>query len=246
MSDNIMIEAKNMSLSYKFTTRTGMMRSLKRLIYREQKKQYHQALKDISFTIKAGENIAIIGSNGSGKSTLLRIIAGTLSPDKGSIKVNSSDVSLLAIGSGFRPLLSGRENIYLNGLLLGFSHKEINRRIQEIIAFAEIGDFIDQPVQSYSSGMRSRLSFSIVACLDPEVLLIDELFSVGDVAFRQKSSERITEMINADRTVIMVSHSMDVVRSQCNKVIWLEKGELMGIGNPNEMVDRYLASLKKK
>ncbi len=239
MNEQVIIEAENIRLTYKFINRNKIKNSVGSMFKRKREKKTFEAIKGISFAIDHGENTALIGSNGSGKSTLLRMIAGTLVPDSGSLTIQSDSTSLLALGTGVNPTLTGRENIYLSGLLLGLSKEQIDRQVEEMIEFAEIGDFIDHPMQTYSSGMRSRLSFSVVASIEPDLLLIDELFSVGDAHFRKKSGERIHKMINDDRTVVMVSHDMNIIRKNCKRVLWLEKGELKMDGTPEEVIPEY-------
>ena len=240
MSDYV-LEVNDIHLSYKFY----QAQALKHFLLRRKKSKINnfEALKGVSFKVERGTNLGIIGANGSGKSTLLRIIANTLTPDSGSIINRASSVSLLSLGVGFKPDLTGYENVYLNGLLLGLSKKQIEERMSKIIDFAEIGDFIDNPVRTYSSGMRSRLSFSIAINVDPDLLLIDELFSVGDEKFKQKSREKMVSMIEDHRTVVMVSHSMEQIKKYCHNVIWIDKGTVKGYGPSGEIVERYLQSI---
>ncbi len=205
-----------------------------------------EALRGLSFSLDPGVNLGIIGGNGAGKSTLLRILAGTLFPDKGSVINRAGSTSLLALGVGFNDELTGHENIYLNGLLLGLSKKEIDDRLEEIIAFSELGEFIGYPVYSYSSGMRSKLAFSIGVFVSPDLFLIDEIFSVGDAHFQQKSSEKMKEMIAAERTVIMVSHGMDSLKEHCHQVLWIENGLFRAMGDPHEIISEYESFMDKK
>ncbi len=239
MSTEPIITAKDLNLSYKFINRNKIKNSVGSLFKNSRKKKSFHAVKHVSFTIEHGENTAIIGSNGSGKSTLLRMIAGTLIPDSGNLTITSDSTSLLALGAGINQALTGRENIYLSGLLLGLTKTEIDNQIEDMIAFAEIGEFIDHPMQTYSSGMVSRLAFSVVSSIEPDLLLIDELFSVGDAHFRKKSGQRIQKMIDDDRTVVMVSHNMDIIRKNCKRVLWLEKGILKMDGTPEEVIPEY-------
>jgi ABC-type polysaccharide/polyol phosphate transport system ATPase subunit len=234
------IEAENINLNYKLVTRTNIKQGL--LNWKNRTKMvsgdFH-ALKYVSFEIKKGHNVGLIGANGAGKSTLLRILARTMAPDSGRLVIRANSISLLALGLGFNPELSGRENIYLNGLLLGFSKKELDQRVEEIVEYAEVGEFIDNPVRSYSSGMRSKLAFSISSNIEPELLLIDELFSVGDEKFQKKSGERIQKMIQDDRTVVMVSHSMSNIQQYCDSAIWLDKGEVKAMGDTAKVIEEY-------
>lgn len=199
-----------------------------------------EAIKDVSFELERGKILGIIGKNGSGKSTLLRAIAGIFSPDKGSIDIHGNSVSLLSIGVGFLPKLSGRENIYLAAMLLGFSKSEIDEKINDIIKFSELGKFIEKPVQSYSSGMYSKLAFSITSTLETDIILIDEVLSVGDVKFKNKSYNRMKELISdSDRTVIIVSHSMGTLKSLCDEILWMHEGRVMLQGEPETVIAEY-------
>jgi len=240
MSDNI-IEVNDVHLNYKFY----QTQALKHFLLRRERKnsKTFEALKGISFNVKRGTNLGIIGSNGSGKSTLLRILANTLSPDSGTVINRASSVSLLSLGVGFKHDLSGYENIYLNGLLLGLSKDDITSRLDRIIAFSEIGEFINNPVRTYSSGMKSRLSFSIAINVDPDLLLIDELFSVGDEHFKNKSQQRMEALIEDNRTVVMVSHSLGRIKKYCHEVIWLEQGYIRRIGPAEEVINQYMDSV---
>jgi ABC-type polysaccharide/polyol phosphate transport system ATPase subunit len=203
------------------------------------------ALRHVSFTLERGETAGIIGSNGSGKSTLLRVIAGIYQPDEGKIVVDGSVTTLFSLGAGFQSELSGRDNIYLNGIILGLTKITIDRKIDSIIDFAELGDFIDMPVKTYSSGMRSRLGFAIAVNIDKDIVLIDEIMSAGDAAFRQKANAEINRIIG-EKTVIIVSHSMGTIERFCHKVIWLDKGVVAAIGPPREVTQLYLAASKVK
>lgn len=237
MEENI-LEIRDISLTYKFYK----AKALKHLILnrKEKKIQRFKALENVSFDVKKGTNLGIIGSNGAGKSTLLRLLANTLTPDSGFINNNAKSLSLLSLGVGFKPDLTGHENIFLNGLLLGLSQKQIEQKMNDIINFAELGDFIHNPVRTYSSGMKSRLSFSIAINVDPELLLIDEILSVGDEHFRKKSSKRMEELIRDNRTVVMVSHSLGQIKKFCHKVLWIEAGKVKGHGDPEEVISAYL------
>lgn len=199
-----------------------------------------KAVKGVSFEVKKGEIIGICGKNGSGKSTLLRAIAGIFSPDSGTIDLHGNSISLLSIGVGFQKRLSGYENIFLSGLLLGFTEQQIKDKLDEIITFSELGDFIYKPVRSYSSGMYSKLAFAITAILETDIMLIDEVLSVGDIKFRKKSYNKMKELINDEnRTVIIVSHSSKTLKELCNRVIWLNDGVIEDIGDPVKVVNEY-------
>lgn len=200
------------------------------------------ALQNISFEIKKGESVGIIGRNGSGKSTLLQIIAGTLQPTSGSVSVHGRVAALLELGSGFNPEFTGRENVFLNASILGLTRKEIEGRFERIEAFADIGDFINQPVKTYSSGMAVRLAFAVMAHVDADVLIIDEALSVGDVFFQQKCMRFIREFIK-EHTLIFVSHDTAAVKSICNRALLLEKGEMMAEGSPKKIAELYLENL---
>jgi len=198
-----------------------------------------QALKDISFEVKKGETLGIIGKNGAGKSTILGLIAGVLRPNAGRITVNGRISPLLELGAGFHPELTGRENIMLKGVLIGLTRSEVFAKMDEIISFSELNDFVDQPVRIYSSGMLARLGFSIVASLDPEILLIDEILAVGDAEFQKKCFKRMMGFRKGGVTMIFVSHSMDYVRLICDRVIWVENHAIKMIGDPANIVDAY-------
>lgn len=238
MERNI-IEAKNITLEYTLVKKTDLKRGLIGFFKKHSEKKKFKALNNVSFDIKYGKKIGLVGSNGSGKSTLLRMLAGTMAPDGGELKIDTESVSLMALGVGFENELSGRENIYINGLLLGFTKKEIDERMNKIIEFSELGDFIENPIKTYSSGMKSKLSFSIAAHIEPELLLIDEIFSVGDSKFRKKSEAKIMDLIHDDRTVVMVSHNLGIIERICDEVIWLEKGEIKMRGTTSKVLGAY-------
>lgn len=203
-----------------------------------------EAVKNVSFKLEKGEILGIVGKNGSGKSTMLRAIAGIFSPNSGSIDLHGHTVSLLSIGVGFQKELSGRENIMLSGLLLGFSQAQIREKMNAIIEFSELGKFIDAPVRTYSSGMYSKLAFSITAVLETDIILIDEVLSVGDPRFRKKSYRKMKELISdKDRTVVIVSHDMKTVSDLCTKVLWINDGEFVRFGNAEEVLSEYEQSM---
>ncbi len=236
-SKEIAITVKNLDIMYKevksFSIKRGELKKI------SGAKVFH-AVKNVSFDVKKGEIIGICGKNGSGKSTLLRAIAGIFSPDHGYINLHNNTVSLLSIGVGFQSSLSGYENIYLSGLLLGYSEEQIQDKIQDIIDFSELGDFIYKPVRSYSSGMYSKLAFSITAILETDIILIDEVLSVGDIHFQEKSYNKMKELISDDsRTVVIVSHSSNTLRNLCDRVIWINDGVLMDEGKPEKIIERY-------
>ncbi len=214
---------------------------LKQLLWRGKKQFFREfwALRDINFSIQPGEVIGIIGKNGSGKSTLLQLICGTLTPTSGNISVNGRVAALLELGAGFNPEFTGRENIAMNAAIMGLSETQIQAKTDEIIEFSEIGEFIDQPVKTYSSGMYVRLAFSVAINVDPDILVIDEALSVGDGAFARKSFERIMQLKEAGKTILFCSHSLYQVEAICNKVIWLKKGHLQAIGKPSNIIADY-------
>lgn len=196
-----------------------------KLVKRELMYKEFTALTDISFKIKKGEVVGLVGLNGSGKSTLLKIIAGVMKPTEGKVSVKGTVAPLIEVGAGFNTNLSGRENIFLNGYLLGFSKEYITEHMDEIIDFAELGEFIDVPMKNYSSGMKARLGFAIATTVRPQVLIVDEVLAVGDFKFQQKCHDRISDMMSNDTTVLFVSHSIEQVKSLCSRCIWLEKGK---------------------
>lgn len=202
-------------------------------------RQKYWALKDVSLTLQQGETLGVIGKNGVGKSTLLKVIAGIILPDRGQIISQGVTASLLSLQVGFLPQLTGRENAYLSGMLLGASKKRIDSVMDQIIAFSELESFIDEPVGSYSSGMKARLGFSIAIQADPDILLIDEVLGVGDVEFRKKSSQEIKRRIQSDRSVILVSHSQQMVKALCDRVVWVERGESKMIGPADQVMEAY-------
>lgn len=200
------------------------------------------ALRGISFSIDKGDILGVIGSNGAGKSTLLRTIGGVYHPDEGTMKVSGSVSALLSLGTGFKQDLSGYDNIFLNGVILGFTPAEIKAQLDNIIAFSELNDFILEPVKNYSSGMRARLGFSIAAYLARDIMLIDEILGVGDFRFKKKSQDKMVEMIQDGRTVVIVSHNLDSIRRYATKAIWIDKGQLIEAGPAEEVIAKYEAS----
>lgn len=249
--DNIAIRISNLSKCYEIygTPRDRLKQfvlpRMRRLAGKEPKQYFREfwALKDVSFEVKKGETVGIIGRNGSGKSTLLQMICGTLNPTAGNIHVNGRVAALLELGAGFNPEFSGRENIFTNGALLGLSQSEIEARYDDIVAFADIGLFIDQPVKMYSSGMYVRVAFAIAANMDPSVLIIDEALAVGDLAFQAKCMARLKDLTDAGTTILFVSHDLSSVRNICQKVLWLNQGQAMDFGSPKEIVESYVRQL---
>ena len=198
-----------------------------------------KAVNDIDFEIKKGEVVGIIGNNGAGKSTLLKVISGILTPTKGKVTLQGNVVPMLELGSGFDYDLTGRENIFLNGAILGYSERFLKEKYDDIVAFSELGEFINHPVRNYSSGMVMRLAFSIASMVNPDILIVDEILAVGDAAFQEKSYARMTEMMSHGTTVLLVSHNIDQIRRLCDRVIWLDHGNVVAIGDTNELCDRY-------
>ena len=217
-----------------------------KLIKRQLNYKEFWALKDISFKIKKGDRVGIVGLNGAGKSTLLKVISGVLKPTEGKVKISGSIAPLLELGAGFNKQYTGVENIYLYGAMLGHSKAFINEKFDEIVKFSELGDFINVPVKNYSSGMKSRLGFAIATIVEPDILILDEVLSVGDAKFRKKSTNKIKSMIENDVTVLFVSHSIEQVLELCNKAILLEKGHLVAYGNSEEIAELYQKKLDEK
>ena len=240
---NVAITVKNLHITYRGLKKTSIRASWKNF---GSKIELFHALKGVSFEVEEGKILGIIGKNGSGKSTMLRAIAGIFSHDKGTIDLHGRSISLLSIGVGFNKKLTGKENIYLSGMLLGFSEEEIQAKEKEIIEFADIGDFIHRPVKTYSSGMYSKLAFAITAILETDIMLIDEVLSVGDARFKEKSYNKMKELIADDtRTVIIVSHSLGTIAELCDEVLWLNDGEVMMIGSADEVIPKYKEFMEK-
>ena len=205
--------------------------------------QYEEfwALRDVSFEVKKGEVLGIIGHNGAGKSTLLKVISGILKPTNGSVQVNGTVVPMLELGSGFDFDLTGRENVFLNGAILGYSEQFLKDKYDEIVAFSELGQFIDVPLRNYSSGMVMRLAFSIATVVNPDILIVDEILAVGDAEFQEKSKKRMLELMGGGTTVLFVSHSLEQIREMCDRVIWLDHGQVKMYGDTQEVCDAYQA-----
>ena len=241
MEKELIIKVDHVSM--KFNLASEKFDSLKEYIIKSLKKQvsYNEfwALKDVSFEVYRGESLGLIGLNGSGKSTMLKTIAGVLKPTKGSVSVFGTVAPLIELGAGFDFDLTARENIFLNGALLGYSREMMNSYYDEIVEFSELQNFMDVPVKNFSSGMVSRLAFAIATIGQPDILIVDEVLSVGDFRFQQKCEARIRNMIDKGTTILFVSHSIDQVQSLCNKVVWLEKGNLKMAGDSKEIGDIY-------
>ena len=234
------IEVINMSKDFKriYDKPQTLKESL--VFWGKQKAELHHVLKNINLQIRKGETVALIGTNGSGKSTLLKLMTKILYPTKGEILTNGKLTSLLELGAGFHPDFTGRENIYFNASIFGLTREEIDNRIDDIIEFSELGNFIDNPIRTYSSGMYMRLAFSIAINVDAEILLIDEILAVGDQHFQEKCYEKLEELRDSQKTIVIVTHSLDVVKSLCERAIWIYKGQVKEDGEPISVIDKYL------
>lgn len=247
MKEN-MIEVKNISMKFNlgiekgFSLKQGFVDMFKK---KEKINNDFWALKNVNFDVEKGEVVGFVGSNGAGKSTLLKVIAGVMKPTKGKVSVYGNICPMIELGAGFDSQLTARENIYLNGAVMGYSKEFINSKFDEIVSFSELFEFLDVPIQNFSSGMIARLAFSIATVVDPEILIVDEILSVGDMAFQKKSEEKMLNMINGGTTVLFVSHSIDQIRNMCNKVVWIEKGEVQAIGG-KEVCDKYIEFMNNK
>ena len=203
------------------------------------------ALKDINFEIKKGERLGVLGLNGSGKSTLLKVVSGVMKPTSGKVEVDGVISPMIELGAGFDQNLTARENIYLNGAILGYSKKFLDSKFDEIVEFSELKDFLDVPVKNFSSGMTAKLAFSIATIVEPEILIVDEILSVGDLRFQEKSKNKMMEMIKGGTTVLYVSHSLESIKDLCNKVVWLDHGQVVKMGDTKEICDEYYESQMK-
>lgn len=206
---------------------------------KRQKKDLFRAIDDVTFHVNKGDVVGLIGSNGAGKSTLLKIVSGVMKPTKGKVHVNGVISPMIELGAGFDSELTARENIYLNGAVLGYSKKFIEQKFEEIVEFSELRDFLDVPIKNFSSGMIAKLAFSISTIVDPEILIVDEILSVGDIQFQEKSKNKMLEMIRGGTTVLFVSHSLDTIKDLCSIVVWLEHGKVKMIGETNEVCNAY-------
>ncbi len=239
----VAIEVKALCVDYKTLGNYSIQRML--LHGKKSDKKYFRAVNGVSFTLEKGEILGIIGRNGCGKTTLQNTIGGSFCANEGSVDLHGHNVSLLSIGVGFNRSISGRDNIILSGMLLGFSKIYVLEKMDEIIEFSELGDFIDKPVRTYSSGRYSNLAFSVTAILETEIILIDEVLSVGDEHYRKKSLAKMKELINdKDRTVIIVSHSITTLQELCTKVMWMNAGQIQMIGDPAEVLKEYQEFMK--
>jgi len=243
-----MVEVNDLGIKFKMGKRRRS-RALALLLERSRDRRESAgefwALRHVSFTVERGETVGIIGRNGSGKSTLLRVVAGIYPPDEGKVSVQGEVSTLFSLGTGFNAELSGRDNVYLDGIMIGMTKNQIDGIIDNIIGFAELGDFIDMPVRTYSSGMRARLGFAIAIHSDKDIVLIDEIMGAGDAAFRQKADAEMSRIIG-ERTVLIVSHDMNNIEKFASKVIWLNRGVMAAMGEPKEIIEQYLAASKVK
>jgi ABC-type polysaccharide/polyol phosphate transport system ATPase subunit len=234
------IEVRNMSKDFKLIYDKPNTLKERLVFWKNTKKEYRHILKDINLDIKKGETVALIGTNGSGKSTLLKLMTKIIYPTKGTIKTNGKLTSLLELGAGFHPDFTGRENIYFNASIFGLTAAEIDRRVDDIIKFSELEDFIDAPVRTYSSGMYMRLAFSVAINVDAEILLIDEILAVGDQHFQDKCFEKLHELKNSGKTIVIVSHSLDSVKKLCDRAIWIYDGKVRMDGNTDDVISEYI------
>ena len=212
----------------------------------KKKKEEFWALKDVSFSVKKGEVVGLIGSNGAGKSTMLKVVSGVMKPTKGKVTVNGVISPMIELGAGFDSELTARENIFLNGAILGYSKEFLESKFEEIVEFSELRDFLDVPVKNFSSGMTAKLAFSIATVVNPEILIVDEILSVGDIKFQEKSKKKMLEMIKGGTTVLYVSHSLESIKQLCDRVIWLEHGKIVKIGDTDKICKEYYDSQMKK
>jgi lipopolysaccharide transport system ATP-binding protein len=232
MSGDTIIELKNVGVRYR--RKAGFMRS-----------SAFWALHDVSFDLRHGETLGVIGRNGAGKSTLMRLLAGILAPDTGEVIRKTERVSLLALQAGFMPALTGRENAILSGILLGLTRKQVEARMDEMVSFAELEQFIDEPLRTYSSGMRARLGFTVAFQADPDVLLVDEVLGTGDASFKEKSSAAMREKIASDKTVVIVTHQPEGIMDLCNRMAWVHQGVTVEVGEPQAVLEHYQQSLRQ-
>lgn len=247
MNQRTVIEVNHVTIRFNLANQKvdNLKEYMIRLIKKELVFQEFLAVKNISFQIKQGEAWGIIGANGSGKSTLLKAISGILKPYKGTIRVYGSIAPLIELGAGFDQNLTARENIYLNGCVLGHTEKYMREHFDEIVAFAELQEFLDSPIKNYSSGMKARLGFAVATMVRPDILIVDEILSVGDYAFRKKCEQRMEEMLSGGTTLLYVSHSLEEVKRLCSHAIWLEKGEIYRIGKAKEVCEAYRVKMEE-
>ncbi len=238
------IEVRNVTME--FNMATEKVDSIKEYFIKLVKRELHfksfAALRDVSFSVNRGEIFGIVGLNGSGKSTLLKVVSGILKPTEGTAEAYGTISPLIELGAGFDQDLTGRENVYLNGSLLGYSREFVDSIYDEVVEFSELGEFIDVQIKNYSSGMKARLGFAIATAVKPQILICDEVLAVGDFKFQQKCEKRIKELMSGDTTVLMVSHSIGQIKKMCSRVLWLEKGRVVAEGPTQEICDRYMGA----
>lgn len=240
-----MIKIENVSMKFNLEIEKdfSMKQAFVDLFTKKKKKNKKNddfwALKNVSFTVDKGEVVGLIGSNGAGKSTLLKVVSGVMKPTSGKVTVQGVISPMIELGAGFDGNLTARENIYLNGAILGYSKKFLDSKFEEIVDFSELKDFLDVPVKNFSSGMTAKLAFSIATVVNPEILIVDEILSVGDIKFQEKSKHKMMEMIKGGTTVLYVSHSLDSIKDLCTKVVWLEHGKVIKIGDTKKICDAY-------
>ncbi len=246
MAKDVMIKLENVSMKFnlgiekEFSIKQAFVNFFSFKSKKNKKKKgYFWALSDISFEVKRGEVIGLIGSNGAGKSTMLKVVSGVMKPTKGTVTTNGVISPMIELGAGFDPELTARENIFLNGAILGYSKDFLEEKFNEIVDFSELKDFLDVPVKNFSSGMTAKLAFSIATIVDPEILIVDEILSVGDIKFQEKSKNKMLEMIKGGTTVLYVSHSLDSIKQLCDKVVWIEHGKMIKMGKTKEICDEY-------
>lgn len=241
-----MIRIKNVSMKFNMDIEKdfSMKQAFINFFTKKKKKktEYFWALKNVTFSVNKGDVVGLIGSNGAGKSTLLKVVSGVMKPTSGKVEVDGIISPMIELGAGFDQNLTARENIYLNGAILGYSKKFLDSKFDEIVEFSELKDFLDVPVKNFSSGMTAKLAFSIATIVDPEILIVDEILSVGDLRFQEKSKNKMMEMIKGGTTVLYVSHSLESIKDLCNKVVWLDHGQVVKMGDTKEICDEYYKS----
>lgn len=241
-----MIRIKNVSMKFNMDIEKdfSIKQAFINLFTKKKKKknEYFWALKNVTFSVNKGDVVGLIGSNGAGKSTLLKVVSGVMKPTSGKVEVDGVISPMIELGAGFDQNLTARENIYLNGAILGYSKKFLDSKFDEIVEFSELKDFLDVPVKNFSSGMTAKLAFSIATIVEPEILIVDEILSVGDLRFQEKSKNKMMEMIKGGTTVLYVSHSLESIKDLCNKVVWLDHGQVVKMGDTKEICDEYYKS----
>ena len=246
MDSDLAIEARDLTINYRrYMKKATTLKDAVVSLFQGSHFQTFTALKNFNIRLKKGGRLGVLGPNGSGKSTLLKAIAGVLPPTEGSIETQGRISPLLELGAGFKLELTGRENVFLNGAIMGLSTQDMEDRLESIVAFADIGDFIDAPLSTYSSGMKARLGFAVATDVDPDILLLDEILAVGDAAFKRKAAQRMEKLLESGRTVVLVTHSMERLKDMCEHAMYLRQGETVCEGSPEEVVQRYLADSEK-